>query len=266
MSCSLSSGTLFLEKELATIKCLGDRTGQKSLRNTDISINWATKENKYLNDIVIKWPNDLKVNSKKLYSYSITALSIDKEDHGCFEDKYYFYVNILDLKSEPEISFQINMSSPSSTVSFCQLYTSKELKCYLDLRLKKIKEGQKIKLPIPGNYNISTLEGNYINFTVLNFTDDNETNFADEGIDAEETCGNNMFVGAIQDIGYGYGTAIAIIIIILLIVITVVIGIGFCIIYEITHRNKKKGFFSHVEEKREQTNKSASINPLSIPK
>ena len=158
------------------------------------------------------------------------------------------------------------MSSPSSTVSFCQLYTSKELKCYLDLRLKKIKEGQKIKLPIPGNYNISTLEGNYINFTVLNFTDDNETNFADEGIDAEETCGNNMFVGAIQDIGYGYGTAIAIIIIILLIVITVVIGIGFCIIYEITHRNKKKGFFSHVEEKREQTNKSASINPLSIPK
>ena len=267
--CNLNSGTLFLEKEITSIKCIGDRLEQKNKDNTDITVNWASKENKYLNDIVIKWPKDFSVHSKKLYSYSVNVLSIQKLDHDCFEEKYYFYVNILDLKSEPQISFQFNMLSPSSTKAFCKLYSSKELKCYLDLRLKKIKEGQKIRLPIPGNYNITTLEGNYINFTVLNFTDDNNTNFADDGIEAETTCGNNMFVGAIQDIGYGYGSAIAIIISILVIFIVAFLGIGYCVIFEITHRNRKGSYYSHTEEKRDtRSDVSTSVNPINstLPK
>ena len=158
------------------------------------------------------------------------------------------------------------MDSPiqvsSSTKAFCKIYSSKELKCYLDLRLQKIKEGQRIRLPIPGNYNITTLEGNYINFTILNFTDDNNTNFADDGIEAESTCGNNMFVGAIQDIGYNYTTAISIIVLILVIFIVAFLGIGYCVIFEITNRNKKRGYYPHTEEKRGDKNEvSTTINP-----
>ena len=259
--CSLSSGTFFLEKETTKIKCMGNKLEQNNLENIDITINWASKENKYLNDIVIKWPKDLSIHSKQLYSYNINVLSIQKTDHDCFEDKYYFYVGILDLKAEPEISFEFKMLSPYLVTSVCKLYTSKLLKCYLDLRLKKIKKGSKIQLPTPGNYNISTLEGNFINFTILNFTDDNQTGFADEGIIAEETCGNNMFVGAIQDIGYGYGSSIAIIVSIMAIFFIVFLAIGYCVIYEITHRGKKGKYYSHTEEK-DKKDMSTSSNPI----
>ena len=258
--CSLSSGTLFLEKQTTQIKCIGDKLEQKDLENTDISINWASKENKYLNDIVIKWPKDLSIHSKKLYSYNVNAFSIKKIDHDCFDDKYFFYINILNLKSEPQISFDFKMLLPSLMDAHCKLYTSNTLKCYLDLRLKRIKKGSQIKLPMPGNYNISTTEGNYINFTILNFNYENETEIADEGIFTYESCGNNMFVGAIQDIGYGYGSAIAIIVSIIIIFMVTFLGITYCVIFEITHRNKKGKYFAHTEEKKE--NISASTNPI----
>ena len=261
--CSLSSGAFFSEEQSTKIKCLGDKLDQNNLENTDITINWASKENKYLNDIVIKWPKDLSVHSKQLYSYNINALSIQKFDHDCFEDRYYFYVGILDLEAEPEISFEFKMLNPYLVNSVCKLYTSKMLKCYLDLRLKKIKKGSKIQLPTPGNYNISTLEGNFINFTIMKLNNDNQKDFADEGIIAEETCGNNMFVGAIQDIGYGYGSAIAIIVSIIAIFFIIFLAIGFCVIYEITHRNRKGKYFAHAEEKRNDKNDiTTSTNPI----
>ena len=268
--CSLSSGTLFLEKQTTEIKCIGDKLQQNNLENTDITINWASKENKYLNDIVIKWPKDLTAHSKKLYSYNINAFSIKKIDHDCFDDKYFFYINILNLKSEPQISFNFKMLLPSSMDAHCKLYTSNSLKCYLDLRLKRIKEGTQIKLPVAGNYNISTIDGNYINFTILNFTQENETEIADEGIFSYESCGNNMIVGAIQDIGYGYGSAIAIIVSIIIIFLVTFLGIAYCVIFEITHRNKKGKYFAHTEEKKENistsTNPIVGVNPNIIPK
>jgi hypothetical protein len=199
---------MFLEKETTKIKCSGNKNEQLKKDNTDITINWASKENKYLKNIVIIWPKDLRLHSKKLYSYKINALSINKNDYDCYDDKYYFYINILDLHSEPQIEFEIEMLNPESTKAICKIYTSNLLKCYLDLRLKKIKKGTKIRIPLPGNYNITTQLGNFVNLTILHFTDENKTNFADEGIIADETCGNNMIVGAIQDIGYGYRTAI----------------------------------------------------------
>ena len=261
--CSLSSGTFFLDNEITKITCLGEKKEQKLLENTDITINWASKQNKYLNDIVIKWPKDLSVHSKTIYSYKINALSIKKTDHICFDDKYYFYINILDLKSEPEISFEIKMRYPDYLAK-CRVYTSNTLKCYLDLRLKKIKKNSKIQLPKPGNYNISTAEGNYINLTILHLSGDNNTNFDDKGIMADETCGNNMFIGAIQDIGYGYGTAIAIIVSIIAIFSIAFLGIGFCVIFEITHRNRKGKYFAHTEEKKDEktSNVSTSVSPI----
>jgi hypothetical protein len=261
--CSLSAGTMFLDKETATIRCTGNKIEQKKFDNTDITVNWASKENKYLNNIVIKWPKYLTVHSKKLYSYKINALSINNMDYDCYDDKYYFYINILDISSEPEISFEIDMLNPQSTKAFCRLYTSSLLKCYIDLRLKKIKKGTRIRILLPGNYNISTVEGNYINFTVLSLTDGNRTDFADEGIIADETCGNNMIVGAIQDIGYGYGTAITIIIIFFAVFFVVFLGIGYCVIYEITHRNKKDNYFAHVEERTNTSTTNQSVNPIS---
>ena len=261
--CSLSAGTMFLEKETATIKCTGNKIEQKKLDNTDITVNWASKENKYLNDIVIKWPKYLAVHSKKLYSYKINALSINNMDYDCYDDKYYFYISILDISSEPEISFEIELLSPQNMKAFCRLYTSSLLKCYIDLRLKKIKKGTRIRIPLPGNYNISTFEGNYINFTVLALTDGNQTDFADEGIITDETCGNNMIVGAIQDIGYGYGTAITIIVLFFAVFFVVFLGIGYCVIYEITHRDKKGGYFAHTEERTNTSTTNQSVSPIS---
>ena len=261
ISCYLGSGTMFLQKEAIEIKCIGDKINQNKNDNTDITLNWASKENKYLNEIIIKWPKDLTLHSKKLYSYNINALSIKKTDYDCYDDKYYFYINIIDLKSEPNISFELRMLLPLFSKAICKLYTSNLLKCYLDLRLRKIRKGARIRLPVPGNYNISTNEGNYINFTVLHFSDENETNYADEGIITDETCGNNMFVGAIQDIGYTYGSAIAIIISILAITFIVIFGIGYCFVYEITHRNRKGKYFAHTEEKKEDVNNTTN-NPI----
>ena len=265
ITCYLSSGTLFLEKEASQIKCIGEKKQKQQLQNTDITVNWASRENKYLNDIVIHWPKDLTVHSKKLYSYDIHALSIKKTDFDCYDNKYYFYVNILDLKSEPQISFDIDMGEPLNLKSNCKLYSSTLLKCFMDLNLKKIKKGTRIRLPISGNYNISTLEGNYINFTILNLTDGNSTDFADEGIVADETCGNNVIVGAIQNIGYNYASTIAIIISFFVIFFGVLLLIMYCIVYEITHRNKKGKYFSHTEEKKDPPNISASISPVNIP-
>ena len=265
VTCYLSSGTMFLEKEASQIKCIGDKNQKHQLENTDISINWASRENKYLDNIVIHWPKDLTVHSKKLYSYDIHALSIKKTDFDCYDNKYYFYVNILDLKSEPQISFDINLREPLNLKSNCKLYSSTLLKCFIDLNLKKIKKGTRIRLPLPANYNISTLEGNYINFTVMNLTDGNSTDFADEGIIADETCGNYAVVGAIQNIGYNYASSIALIISFLVIFFGMIFIIFYCIIYEITHRNRKGNYFAHIEEKKDPTNLSTSVSPVNAP-
>jgi len=77
MLCSIMQGSSFNKDEISEIQCLGEKT-QKQIQNTDLSINWATKENKYLNNILIRWPKDLTIHSKKIYSYDIYAISIKK--------------------------------------------------------------------------------------------------------------------------------------------------------------------------------------------
>ena len=254
--CSLSAGSLFLADDLTKIRCVGNKDNQKDNRDTDLTVNWAFKENKYLNDIVIQWPKDLRVHSKQIYSYNIAALSIKKSDYDCYDNKYYFYVNILSLQYEPQISLEIPMKLPKYIKAFCKLYTYNLLKCYLDLRLYKLSKGSPIQLPDPGNYNISTREGNFINFTVLHFTNENNTELADEGIITDETCGNNVIIGAIRDIGYSYLAALLIVIGISCVFGLIFLCVGFCIIYEIKHRNKKGGYFSHTEEKNKATDDS----------
>lgn len=265
ISCILSAGTFFLNNELTEIKCVGNKGEQKNIKNTDITINWAYKNNKYLNDIIIQWPKEYGIHSKKIYSYHIAALSIKKSDYDCFDNKYFFYINILDLNSEPEISFEMPMKLPYFIYANCKLYTSNSLKCYLDLRLRKIKKGYQIKLPDPGNYNISTRDGNYINLTVLHFSDENNTEIGDEGIYTDESCGDNVLIGAIKDIGYTYAAAVGILVAISAIFGLIFLFVGLCIIYEIKHRNRKGEYFAHTEEKKggsksEETNQNINVS------
>ena len=258
--CSLKSGTMFLKDEETEIKCEGDKKEQTEKQNTDLSINWASKENKYLKNILIKWPKDLtdiKVHSKKIYSYEIYALSIKKTDYDCFNDKFYFYIDILDINSEPQINFNISLLKPNLPAQ-CKLYSSDTLKCFLDLKLKKVSKGTNIRLPLPGNYNISTSEGNYINFTVFNFIGENETEVADEGIITHKACGRNVLVGTVQNIGYDYVSAIIIIICFFITAGIIFVCVIFCITYQITHRNRKKGYFAQVEEKHKEVNVTAN--------
>ena len=258
--CSLKSGTMFLKDEITEIKCEGDKKEQTEKQNTDLSINWASKENKYLKNIVIKWPKDLtdiKVHSKKIYSYEIYALSIKKTDYDCFNNKFYFYIDILDINSEPQINFNISLLKPNLPAQ-CKLYSSDTLKCFLDLKLKKVSKGTNIRLPLPGNYNISTSEGNYINFTVFNFIGENETEVADEGIVTHKACGRNVLVGTVQNIGYDYVSAIIIIICFFITAGIIFVCVIFCITYQITHRNRKKGYFAQVEEKHKEVNVTAN--------
>ena len=148
----------------------------------------------------------------------------------------------------------------------CKLYSSDMLKCFLDLKLTKIKKGTNIRLPLPGNYNISTNEGNYINFTVFNFIDENETEIADEGIITDQACGNNVLVGVVQNIGYNYISAIIIIICFFVTVGIIFFCVVTCITYELTHRDKK-GLFPFVEEKPKDVNTTAnniSTNPANV--
>jgi hypothetical protein len=262
ISCTIDQGTLFLQNELTEINCLGQKLEQTDKKNADLVINWDSKENKYLNNIMIKWPKDLtniRARSKKLYSYDIYALSIKKSDYDCFDDKFFFYVDILDLKAEPQISFNISMLNPKEIPAQCKLYTSNSLKCFLNLNLYKIKKGTNIRLPLPGNYNISTKEGNYINFTVFNFISDNGTELADDGIITEQKCGNNKLIGAVQNIGYNYISALIIIISVFVIIGGVVFFIGACVAFEITHRNRKNEFFRQVDEKM-TSNKATNPN------
>ena len=259
--CSLKSGTMFLKDEETEIKCEGDKKEQTEKQNTDLSINWASKENKYLKNILIKWPKDLtdiKVHSKKIYSYEIYALSIKKTDYDCFNNKFYFYIDILDINSEPQINFNISLLNPSQMPAQCKLYSSDTLKCFLDLKLKKVSKGTNIRLPLPGNYNISTSEGNYINFTVFNFIDENETEVADEGIITHKSCGRNVMVGTVQNMGYNYLSAIVIIICFFIIAGIIFVCVVFCIAYQITHIKTKEGYFPHVEEKHKEVNITAN--------
>ena len=259
--CSLKSGTMFLKDEETEIKCEGDKKEQTEKQNTDLSINWASKENKYLKNILIKWPKDLtdiKVHSKKIYSYEIYALSIKKTDYDCFNNKFYFYIDILDINSEPQINFNISLINPNQMPAQCKLYSSDTLKCFLDLKLKKVSKGTNIRLPLPGNYNISTSEGNYINFTVFNFIDENETEVADEGIITHKSCGRNVMVGTVQNMGYNYLSAIVIIICFFIVAGIIFVCVVFCIAYQITHIKTKEGYFPHVEEKHKEVNITAN--------
>ena len=64
----------------------------------------------------------------------------------------------------------------------------------------------------------------------------------------DEDCGNFILIGALKDVGYTYLQVIVIIISVIVGLILIVFAITFCVVYKITHRNRKGIYYRHKDE------------------
>ena len=243
IKCHIPSGSSINQNELIEVKCIGDRVPLFN-NNTDIILNWNIEENNNLKNIVVRWPYDL-TKKKHIFYYEIQGLSVKKDNYGCFENKYYFYLYVFDLKSEPKISFNLPLISPKNSHAECKLYNSVTFKCIIDLRLKRLFKGEKIILPSNFSDYLPNKENNYVYYKVDNNAISSPLDFQ---LLVEENCGDFKLIGALKDIGYTYWQALIIIICIIVFLILCTICVIFVIYYEITHRNKKGIYFKHYEE------------------
>ena len=242
--CSIPSTTSINKNELIEVKCIGSRA-RLGNNNTDLVLNWGLEENNNFENIVIKWPYDL-TKKKHIFFYNIEGLSVKKDDYGCFENKYFFYLYVYDLKAEPKISFNLPLIYPKNTFAECKLYNSVTFKCVIDLRLKRLSKGGKVILSNEIRDYLANKEQNVVLYYVNNSTSSSELDFM---LPVDEDCGDFILVGALKDIGYTYLQVILIIIGIIVVIILCVFAITFCVVYEITHRNKKGGFYKQTDEK-----------------
>ena len=245
VKCTIPSSSSINKNVLVEIRCIGSRPPIRSNNNTDLTLNWAWEVNNNFDDILIKWPYDL-TKKKHIFFYDVKGLSVKKADYGCFENKFYFYLYVYDLKAEPKISFNLPLTYPKDTRAVCKLYNSVTFKCIIDLRLKRLAKGDKVIISNEENKYVGNVENNIVLYKVSNDSENSQFNFV---IPVDEDCGDFMLVGALKDIGYSYLQVIIIIICSLVGIALVVFGIAFCIIYEILHRNRKGGFYRHQDEK-----------------
>ena len=152
---------------------------------------------------------------------------------------------MYDLKAEPKISFYLPLSYPRDTKAICKLYNSVTFKCMIDLRLKRLSKGDKVIISNEENKYVGNTENNIVLYKVSNDSESSEFNFV---IPVEEDCGDFKIVGALKDIGYTYLQVIIIIICSLIGMALCVFAIAFCVIYEITHRNRKGIYYRHKDE------------------
>ena len=229
------------DEDLYVIQCDGTKLDTK-YANVDFSIHHKSSDNQYFNELIIEWPSDIDGDSKHIYSYTIQALAMKNGDFGCFENRFYFYIYIYNLDFEPQIRFSVKLKRPSGYRAICELYNSYTLKCYIDLRLKKIGAGTRIELSNTTKTVISTREGNEINFDMTKVQPINRY------IYSEENCGNFIVVGALKDVGYSYWQVIGIIIGCITFVVVVGIIICYIILYHIISKNRKGQYYAHKEE------------------
>ena len=244
VKCHIPTGTSINKNVLVEVKCIGSRA-RLGNNNTDLILNWNLEENNIFDNIIINWPYDL-TRKKHIFFYNIQGLSIKKDGYGCFENKYYFYLYVYDLKAEPKISFNLPLIYPKNTHAECKLYNSVTFKCVIDLRLKKLSKGGKIILSNDVKEYLPNDEQNIVLYYVDNTTSSSELDFR---LPVDENCGDFILVGALKDVGYTYLQVIIIIICCLVGFLICIFGIAFCVIYEITHRNKKGPYFKYAEEK-----------------
>jgi hypothetical protein len=243
VKCHIPTGTSINKNVLIEVQCIGTRANLNN-NNTDLLLNWNLEENNNFQNIVIQWPYDL-TKKKHIFFYNVKGLSVKRDDFGCFENKFYFYLYVYDLKAEPKISFDLPLVYPKNSYAVCKLYNSVTFKCMLDLRLKKISKGNNIILPSEMIKYLPNKEQNIVLFTV------NATNYSsvlDFQLPIEQSCGDLKLVGAIKDIGYSYTQVIIIIVCIAVGLFLCFLGVAFCITYEITHRGRKGQYYQHNEE------------------
>ena len=245
VKCTIPSGSSINKNILVEVRCIGPRPPIKANNNTDLILNWAWEQNNYFDDILIRWPYDL-TKKKHIFFYDVKGLSVKKSDFGCFENKFFFYLYVYDLKAEPKISFNLPLTYPKDTRAICKLYNSVTFKCIIDLRLKRLAKGDKVIISNEENKYVGNPESNIVLYKVSNDSESSQFNFV---IPVEEDCGDFMLVGALKDIGYTYLQVIIIIVCSLVGIALIVFGIAFCIVYEITHRDRKGGFYRHKDEK-----------------
>ena len=259
VKCTIPTGTSINKNVLIEVRCIGSRA-QLGNNNTDLILNWNLEENNNFDNVVVKWPYDL-TKKKHIFYYNVQGLSLKKEDYGCFENKYYFYLYVYDLKAEPKISFNLPLIYPKNTNAVCKLYNSVTFKCVIDLRLKRLSKGGKIILSNNIREYLANKEQNIVLYHVNNSTSSSELDFM---LPVDEDCGDFLLVGALKDVGYTYVQVIIIIISCFAGFLLCVFGIAFCVIYEITHRNRKGPYFKHTEEK-EIPNTSVTQPPTQNP-
>ena len=244
VKCTIPSGTSINKDVLIEVKCIGSRA-KLGNNNTDLLLNWGLEENNKFENIIIRWPYDL-TRKKHIFFYNVQGLSVKKENYGCFENKFFFYLYVYDLKAEPKISFNLPLIYPKNSYAECKLYNSVTFKCAIDLRLKKISKGGRIILSNNVSEYLANKEQNIVLYSVNNST---LSSYLDFMIPVEEDCGDFILVGALKDVGYTYLQVVIIIISCFVGFLLCIFGIAFCVIYEITHRNRKGPYFKHTEEK-----------------
>ena len=260
VKCTIPSGSSINKNILVEVRCIGPRPPIRTNNNTDLILNWAWEQNNNFDDILIRWPYDL-TKKKHIFFYDVKGLSVKKSDFGCFENKFFFYLYVYDLKAEPKISFNLPLTYPKDTRAICKLHNSVTFKCIIDLRLKRLAKGDKVIISNEENKYVGNPESNIVLYKVSNDSESSQFNFV---IPVEEDCGDFMLVGALKDIGYTYLQVIIIIVCSLVGIALIVFGIAFCIIYEITHRDRKGGFYRHKDEK-ELPNVSTTQPPVPQP-
>ena len=201
VKCILSSSSLYNSFEDTLIKCFGEKKGDKS--EIDLTLNYVQKKNNNYSNIIINWPDvEYYGNKKNLYSYKITALSIQQKDFTCEEGNYFnFYINIYDLNEEPKIWFNLPLFTPEGTIANCELFDHITLQCTIDLRYKKFKKNTKISLHKKGTeLSLRNDDGNENIFIINDFSDlgKNEYYF----INLKEDCGENVVMGTLKDMGF----------------------------------------------------------------
>ena len=244
VKCHIPTGTSINKNVLIEVKCIGSRA-KLGNNNTDLILNWNLEENNIFDNVVVNWPYDL-TKKKHIFFYNIQGLSVKKDGYGCFENKFYFYLYVYDLKAEPKISFNLPLVYPKNTNAECKLYNSVTFKCVIDLRLKKLSKGGKVVLSNDVREYLPNNEQNIVLYYVDNTTSSSELDFM---LPVDENCGDFVLIGALKDVGYTYLQVIIIIICSFVGFLICIFGIAFCVIYEITHRNKKGPYFRYAEEK-----------------
>jgi len=200
VNCVLSSYTLFEQRDNTLIRCFGEKIGDSP--EIDLTLNYIQKKNNNCSNIIINWPDSHYYGNKKhLYSYKLTALSIQKKDFFCDEGNYFtFYINIYDLNKEPKLWFDLPLFSPEGMSAECELFDQMTLVCEIDLKYTKLLKGTTISLHKKGTELVlRNEEGNENIFVVNDYSELGKDDYY--YINLKQDCGENVIISTLQDMG-----------------------------------------------------------------